>query len=127
MWAMPSVPFAGRQTGMVFLPVEGSGVWVEFEGGDLDRPIWTGCFWHRGEFPSAVTEPTTRVLRTAAMTLTVNDAAQGSVTLELLPPAAQSPTKIVLEGAGITLTYGSSSVKLSASGVSINDGALDVT
>ena len=44
-WAMPCVPIAGMQSGMVALPVPGSGVWVEFEQGDPDHPIWTGCFW----------------------------------------------------------------------------------
>ena len=32
-WAMPCVPIAGIQSGMVALPVIGSGVWVEFEQG----------------------------------------------------------------------------------------------
>ena len=44
-WAMPCVPIAGIQNGMVALPVIGSGVWVEYEQGDPDYPIWTGCFW----------------------------------------------------------------------------------
>jgi len=44
-WAMPCVPIAGVQNGMMALPVIGSGVWVEFEQGDADYPIWTGCFW----------------------------------------------------------------------------------
>jgi hypothetical protein len=41
-WAMPCVPIAGIQNGMVALPIIGSGVWVEFEQGDPDYPIWTG-------------------------------------------------------------------------------------
>jgi uncharacterized protein involved in type VI secretion and phage assembly len=44
-WAMPCVPLAGLQNGMMALPVVGSGVWVEFEQGDPDHPIWVGCFW----------------------------------------------------------------------------------
>jgi uncharacterized protein involved in type VI secretion and phage assembly len=44
-WAMPCVPLAGLQNGMVALPIIGSGVWVEFEQGDPDYPIWVGCFW----------------------------------------------------------------------------------
>ncbi len=44
-WAMPCVPIAGIQNGMVALPIIGSGVWVEFEQGDPDYPIWVGCFW----------------------------------------------------------------------------------
>jgi uncharacterized protein involved in type VI secretion and phage assembly len=44
-WAMPCVPVAGKQMGSFFLPQIGSGVWVEFEQGNPDYPIWTGCFW----------------------------------------------------------------------------------
>lgn len=44
-WAMPCVPVAGLQNGMVALPMIGSGVWVEFEQGNPDYPIWVGCFW----------------------------------------------------------------------------------
>ncbi len=44
-WAMPCVPVAGINMGMFALPPIGSGVWVEFEHGDPDYPIWTGCFW----------------------------------------------------------------------------------
>ena len=44
-WAMPCVPVAGPNMGMLALPMVGTGVWVEFEAGDIDRPIWVGCFW----------------------------------------------------------------------------------
>ncbi len=44
-WALPCVPIAGPMNGMVALPRIGSGVWVEFEQGDPDCPIWVGCFW----------------------------------------------------------------------------------
>jgi hypothetical protein len=44
-WAMPCVPVAGLQTGFFAVPPVGAGVWIEFEQGDSDYPIWTGCFW----------------------------------------------------------------------------------
>jgi uncharacterized protein involved in type VI secretion and phage assembly len=44
-WAMPCLPVAGKQMGVYAIPQIGSGVWVEFEQGDPDYPIWTGCFW----------------------------------------------------------------------------------
>ncbi|MES1254389.1 MAG: phage baseplate assembly protein V [Acidobacteriota bacterium] len=44
-WAMPCVPVAGINNGMFVLPLIGSGVWIEFERGDPDFPIWTGCYW----------------------------------------------------------------------------------
>ena len=44
-WAMPCLPVAGINNGMFAVPMIGSGVWVEFERGDLDYPIWVGSYW----------------------------------------------------------------------------------
>jgi uncharacterized protein involved in type VI secretion and phage assembly len=44
-WAMPCVPIAGKQMGMYCVPQIGAGVWIEFEQGDPDFPIWVGGFW----------------------------------------------------------------------------------
>jgi uncharacterized protein involved in type VI secretion and phage assembly len=44
-WAMPCVPFAGVQSGFYAMPAIGDSVWVEFEGGNRDLPIWVGGFW----------------------------------------------------------------------------------
>ncbi|HEV3052037.1 MAG TPA: phage baseplate assembly protein V, partial [Longimicrobium sp.] len=57
-WAMPCVPVAGIQTGVYVVPTVGSGVWVEFEGGDTDYPIWTGGFWgSAAEVPALALAP----------------------------------------------------------------------
>jgi len=44
-FCMPCLPLAGKQMGTYFVPQIGSGVWIEFEQGDPDYPIWSGCFW----------------------------------------------------------------------------------
>lgn len=44
-WAMPCVPVAGINMGLFTVPLIGAGVWVEFEQGDPDYPIWVGGFW----------------------------------------------------------------------------------
>lgn len=44
-WAMPCLPLAGINTGLFTVPMIGSGVWIEFEHGDPDFPIWVGGFW----------------------------------------------------------------------------------
>jgi uncharacterized protein involved in type VI secretion and phage assembly len=44
-YAMPCLPFGGLATGMISVPSIGAGVWIEFEQGNVDFPIWTGCFW----------------------------------------------------------------------------------
>jgi len=44
-WAMPCVPMAGMGHGVFTVPSIGAAVWVEFEHGDPDYPIWVGCYW----------------------------------------------------------------------------------
>ena len=45
-WAMPCVPYGGQENqGFWCIPEVGAGVWVEFEEGDLEFPIWVGTFW----------------------------------------------------------------------------------
>lgn len=44
-WAMPCVPVAGIQAGCFVVPPIGSQVWIEFEQGNPDYPIWSGGFW----------------------------------------------------------------------------------
>lgn len=56
LWAMPCVPFAGNGMGSHWIPANGSGVWVEFEGGNLSFPIWTGCYWGSEESPASTPE-----------------------------------------------------------------------
>lgn len=44
-WAMPCLPSAGLNSGVFTVPQIGAGVWIEFEQGDAERPIWVGGFW----------------------------------------------------------------------------------
>jgi uncharacterized protein involved in type VI secretion and phage assembly len=44
-WAMPCFPITGKQMGAYWVPQIGSGVWVEFEQGNPDYPIWVGGFF----------------------------------------------------------------------------------
>lgn len=54
-WALPCFPFAGGDNlGVVFMPKPGQGVWVEFEGGDPNLPIWVGSWFTKGHIPEEV-------------------------------------------------------------------------
>lgn len=50
-WALPAAPYAGDGIGLFSVPPENSGVWIEFESGDVSRPIWTGCWWADDQRP----------------------------------------------------------------------------
>jgi uncharacterized protein involved in type VI secretion and phage assembly len=57
-WAMPAAPYAGLQAGFVALPPVGAGVWIEFEQGDPDFPIWSGGWWgSAAELPASAVQP----------------------------------------------------------------------
>jgi Type VI secretion system/phage-baseplate injector OB domain len=56
-WAMPCAPYPAPRMGLAMLPPPGAGVWIEFEGGDPEHPIWSGCFWREGEWPMEAATP----------------------------------------------------------------------
>ena len=43
-WAMPCLSVGGTQGGMFTVPTIGSGVWIEFEQGDRNRPFGRAAF-----------------------------------------------------------------------------------
>lgn len=124
-WAMPCVPFAGSKVGLFTVPPKDSNVWVEFEGGDPDYPIWSGCFWGIGETPALPAVAEVKVLKTKTATITLNDLpGLAGVTIE-----TNLGMKIVIDANGIELNNGQgASIKLGPGpNVSINNGALEVT
>ncbi|MEA2147682.1 MAG: hypothetical protein QOF37_3020 [Thermoleophilaceae bacterium] len=67
-WALPALPYSGANQGVWTIPPSGAGVWIEFEAGDVSRPIWTGCWWGDGERPKTESgteaTPAIKVVRT---------------------------------------------------------------
>ena len=126
-WAMPCAPYAGAGVGFFAVPPVGANVWVEFEGGDPDYPIWSGCFWGVGEVPTLPAIPQMKVLKTDGITLTLSDLpGAGGFTVEVGPPVVPIPLKLVFNASGIELTNSAASVKLTPVSVSLNNGALEV-
>lgn len=120
-WAMPCVPYAGKGVGLYAMPKLSSNIWVEFEAGDPDYPIWTGCFWGKGDLPvPPPAAPTTKMFKTDTITLTLDDApGAGGITVEVKPPAVQTPIKLVLDSQGISITCNPAALKLTPQGVEI--------
>jgi uncharacterized protein involved in type VI secretion and phage assembly len=67
-WALPCLPFGGTAgIGWFAIPERDAQVWVEFEEGELRRPIWVGTFWQKTDDVPAdaqKTPPTTRLFQT---------------------------------------------------------------
>jgi uncharacterized protein involved in type VI secretion and phage assembly len=129
-WAMPCVPVAGIQNGMMALPIIGSGVWVEFEQGNSDYPIWTGCFWG-----SAAEVPALALATPPGLpAITFQTPLQNGVTVSDLPgPSGGIMLKsatgatLIVNDTGIYIQNGKGAViTLVGPTVAINNGALTV-
>ncbi len=120
-WCLPCVPYAGARVGFAFLPEIGSGVWIEFEGGDVSYPIWVGGYWREGEAPPDAAPHVKLIATVAGHQLKIDDE-NGSITI-----ADPNNNKVTLDASGITLTHGETvSVAISSASVSVNNGALEV-
>ena len=126
-WAMPCAPFGGNQTGFFAIPTVGAGVWIEFEQGDPDYPIWAGCWWGSvAEVPPLLLAPPYKklmIVTEGGQTVTLDDTpGVGGITLE-----TSSGQKIVLSATGLEIDNGmGAKITMTGPQVSINNGALDV-
>jgi uncharacterized protein involved in type VI secretion and phage assembly len=117
-WAMPCVPYAGKSVGIAFLPESGSGVWIEFEGGDVSYPIWVGCYWRDGEIPQEA-KADVKTIISQSVKLVLDD---GQTTSSW---SDGNQNTITLDSNGIAAERQSQSVKIQST-VSVNGGALEV-
>lgn len=136
-WATPCAPYGGAANqGFLFIPDIGAGVWIEFEEGDLEFPIWAGTFWSR---PNSETEipkpnqgsdgteqgavqdpPTSKVIKTAkGHTLQLEDADGGEM---ILLREGSKGHFLTLDQNGITVTdANSNTIQFSGDGIKIQD------
>jgi hypothetical protein len=119
-WCRACVPYAGPNMGFAFLPEIGAGVWIEFEGGDVSYPIWTGCFWHDGEQPAHATASVRVIITRAGNSILLDD---GGTTITI---SDQNNNTVTLGPDGITLQRGGNSIAISDVEVNVNQGALEV-
>ncbi len=133
-WAMPCVPVAGVAAGFFAVPPIGSQVWVEFEQGNPDYPIWVGGFWGLvADVPVLATVPppippggNIVIQTTGQNTLVVSDAPPTPVSGGIMLKSA-SGAMIVVNDSGIYLSNGQgASVTLVGPSTDINLGALTV-
>ena len=128
VWALPCVPYAGPSLGFYFMPEVGAVVWVEFEAGDTNVPIWSGFMWNDGDVPSADAKPDIKFIRTKKFTLRIDDS-NGEIIIE---NDSGSQIKITAQ----EILHKSSTVKqeaagnrkteLSSAGYRVNEVSLEV-
>ncbi|HIK56587.1 MAG TPA: hypothetical protein IGS37_15670 [Synechococcales cyanobacterium M55_K2018_004] len=125
-WAMPCTPYAGNGVGWFAVPPLDANVWVEFEAGDPDYPIWSGCFWNLKQNPASPQAlPTTKMLKTESFKITLDDIpGAGKLQVDCAAPAiAGLPQKMVFDSTGIQLKIGElTSVKMTPTEIELKIG-----
>lgn len=129
-WAMPCFPVAGPQMGAPMVPPIGAGVWIEFERGDPDYPIWTGCYYgSTAEIPAlhqltppGVSALTLQTLLQNGLTITDLPGPTGGIVLKTAAGAS-----LIVNDTGIYIQNGrGASITLVGPTVTVNNGALTV-
>jgi hypothetical protein len=115
-WAEACVPLAGPTgpaMGVYMVPPIGAGVWVEFEHGDPDCPIWVGCRWGA---PSDV-PPLAKAGLPISPSIVLQTAGQNTIVISDVPGPA----------GGIMIRSGASTMIVSQTGISLVAPKVDIT
>jgi hypothetical protein len=121
-WALPAFAYGGASgQGLFAVPDKGASVWIEFEGGELSYPIWSGTWYTSGAIPESA-KPGKKILKTKSGHKIVLD--DDKKVLEITDSNGNS-IKMDSDGIAIIDSNGNS-IRLTASGISVNDGALEV-
>ena len=122
-WAMPCTPYAGLLAGQYTIPPVNAGVWIEFEAGDVDLPIWSGCWWAMGELPidekGKIVEPSTKILRSDTGLMVALDDNANKITIS----DATGLNIMTIEVAGTIKIQALAQVVLEAPRILLGEGA----
>lgn len=129
-WAMPCAPVAGINMGIFTVPLIGAGVWIEFEQGDPDYPIWVGCFWGT----AAEVPVLAHMVPPAVPGITIQTPLKNGIVVSDLPGPTggiqiQTTTgaMIAVSDVGIIISNGQGAViNMTGPTVDVNGGALTV-
>ena len=143
-WAEPCVPLAGPTgppMGVYMVPPIGAGVWVEFEQGDPDKPVWVGCRWGlQSDIPLAALGG-----NPADPSIVIQSLLQNAIVISDLPPSVPPPVmppvpptggiilksatgaSIVVNDAGVFISNGKgATITMIGPMITVNNGALVV-
>lgn len=132
-WAEPCVPLAGPTgppMGAYLVPPMGAGVWVEFEGGNPNKPIWVGCRWGA----ASDVPPLAFAGLPVSPNIVFQTAGQNSFVISDLPGPtggimlkSATGATLIVNDTGIYIQNGKgASITLVGPAVNINNGAINV-
>jgi hypothetical protein len=119
-WAEPCLPLTDIAMGVFMRPRVGANIWVEFERGDPDKPIWVGGYWGPGETPllakaANAVPPTNSVL-------TMETASAGVSVCDVPIAGAPLPGAVILRAGGVAAT-----ISMTPGGVTITAPIVKIT
>ena len=129
-WAMPCLPIGGMQMGIFSVPPIGAGVWIEFEQGDPDYPIWTGCFYgSMAEVPAMA-----KLVPPAVPGITMQTVLQNGIVISDVPGPtggivlkSTTGATLIVNDTGIYIQNGKgASIVMVGPTTTINQGALTI-
>ena len=137
-WAMPCVPYGGQKNqGSLHVPEVGAGVWVEFEEGDLEFPIWVGTFWSAPggsseipalndadgkERPNEQQQPTRRIIKTSKGHTIQFEDADGQEMVVIVEATHQHVVTLNQDGIQITDGVNGNKIVLGKQGIQVGSG-----
>jgi len=122
-WALPAAPFAGDGHGMVMLPELGSGVWIEFEAGRLDNPIWSGAWWASGQRPDPQGAGVRVIVSEKGHKVILDDEANE---VQIVHGDEIISKVIKITDSEIVLTCGACNITITNENISLNNGQIKI-
>lgn len=133
-WAEPCTPLAGPTgppMGVYMVPPPGAGVWVEFEEGNPDRPIWVGGRWGSSSdipplaYAGLPVSPNIVMQTAGQQTFMISDLPGPTGGLMLKSATGAS---IIVNDTGIYIQNGKgASIIMTGPTITINNGAMVIT
>lgn len=133
-WVEPCSPLSGPPgpMGAYLVPPPGAGVWVMFEHGDVDKPVWIGC-----RFDTMADPPIdAKLSNPASPSVIFQTLAKNTLVISDLPPTpatggivlrSTTGAMIVVNDSGIYLNNGKGAViSMIAKTIDFNLGAMTI-
>jgi uncharacterized protein involved in type VI secretion and phage assembly len=133
-WALPCVPYGGHDNqGFLCIPERDAGVWVEFEEGDLEFPIWVGTFWSKpggdselprpnnadgSEHESVQRPPTRKIIKTQRGHTIQFEDADGEERIIICD--GEKENRLVFSAAGISIENKDNAIAMTDQGIKVN-------
>ncbi len=127
-WAEPCLPYSGPDIGWHFIPPVGANVWIEFEQGDPNYPIWTGCYWGGGgdpqKIPADAVAPDVQDLQTGKIKF-IFDEKQVRLTIQV--ETDNGTMKLIMDKAGILLAAAQTTVTITPDKIELKKEPATIT